>query len=116
MLASAEATGERGRGSAAAEQQLGRISGGWRFDIDEFKCPRASAFGVHSSAVIDEADVLQWAASNSEARGLVGQKPIQVVEQKPQSEVFQQTPFQVLRNAGEFVGDSRGSERSLCLC
>ena len=85
-------------------QQLGRFSERWRFDIDEFKCPRASAFGVHSNAVTDEADVLQWAASNSEARGLVGQKPIQVVEQKPQSEVFQQTPFSSVQKRWRVCG------------
>ena len=85
-------------------QQLGRFSERWRFDIDEFKYPRASAFGVHSNAVTDEADVLQWAASNSEARGLVGQKPIQVVEQKPQSEVFQQTPFSSVQKRWRVCG------------
>ena len=85
-------------------QQLGRFSERWRFDIDEFKYPRAGAFGVHSNAVTDEADVLQWAASNSEARGLVGQKPIQVVEQKPQSEVFQQTPFSSVQKRWRVCG------------
>ena len=90
--------------NAAEIQNLGRFSERWRFDVDDFKHPRASAFGVNVSTGSDEADALQWAATSAEARGPGTNEPIQVVDQKPISEIFQQTPFSSVQKPWSVCG------------
>ena len=48
-------------------QQLGRFSERWRFESEEFRSPRTSAFGVDLAVHSDEASAVQWAAAESSA-------------------------------------------------
>ena len=71
----------------AEVRQLGKYSERWRFEIPEFRCPRASAFGTAFADDSDEARSLQWAHSgdnNAKARPV----PLSVVEGKLLSDRF----------------------------
>ncbi|CAE7557304.1 unnamed protein product [Symbiodinium sp. CCMP2592] len=69
-------------------RQLGKYSERWRFEIPEYRCPRASAFGA--AAIDDDSDEarsLQWAHigdGNAKARPV----PLSVVEGKLLSDRF----------------------------
>ncbi|CAE7463997.1 unnamed protein product [Symbiodinium sp. CCMP2592] len=72
----------------AEVRQLGKYSERWRFEIPEYRCPRASAFGA--AAIDDDSDEarsLQWAHigdGNAKARPV----PLSVVEGKLLSDRF----------------------------
>ena len=85
--------------------ELGRFSERWRFESEALSKLRSTAFGADVAVGSEEADANLWATTTSQACS--GIKPIQVVDQKSEEEVFKQLPFSTVDRAWKVVGRSR---------
>ena len=81
---------------------LGRFSERWRFGVDQFAKPRASAFGADIAADSEEPWASQWANAENEAPS--GLEPLTVNPGKPTGEIFQQVPFSCVDRSWKVCG------------
>lgn len=81
---------------------LGRFSERWRFGVDQFAKPRASAFGADIAADSEE----PWASheANAENEAPSGLEPLTVNPEKPIGEIFQQVPFSCVDRSWKVCG------------
>ena len=86
--------------------ELGRFSERWRFESEALSKLRSTAFGADVAVGSEEADANLWAATTT-SQACSGIKPIQVVDQKNEDDVFKQLPFSTVDRAWKVVGRSK---------
>ena len=100
--------------SAEEVRDLGKFSERWRFEIPEYRRPRASAFGSPLVNDTDEVQSYHWEQSPAEI-SKPRLAPLSVVEGKLLSEKFKPAHARTVdRESGMLWGDTSGRDRRAC--